>query len=257
MLKKLLQELIPSPILTYYKKARYYKTIKKFKIEDEPDLIVVQKLLSPKDTILDIGANIGLYIHFLSTSVKRIVGFEPVPFTFSILENNAKLFEWDNIELHQAAISDTNGQAIIQVPIQAGVRNYFRATLTNNIDVSSDMSFEVKTQTLDSYLSRQSDTISFIKCDTEGHELSVVKGAFNFLNENKPAWLIEISGNPDEPDSESAELFSIMKSYGYKVYFFKDSKLQKRNPGDESVNYFFLQDTHLETLTKQGIEIDI
>jgi hypothetical protein len=42
------------------------------------------------------------------------------------------------------------------------------------------------------------DKVTFIKCDVEGHELAVVSGGKKFFERSKPAWLMEVGGDPDE-----------------------------------------------------------
>ena len=99
------------------------------------------------------------------------------------------------------------------------------------------------------------DSISFIKCDVEGHELSVIEGANSFLFKSYAAWLIEISSNPDENNSPASKLISIMNQHGYMIYFYNGKALQKYRKGDKNVNYFFLKKDHLKILEEKGLDI--
>src|SRR5262245_35964871 len=50
----------------------------------EPELELLPKLVERGDTVLDIGANFGLYAYYLSRAVGpsgRVYCFEPIPFT--------------------------------------------------------------------------------------------------------------------------------------------------------------------------------
>lgn len=258
MFKRFIQQCIPDVILQKYKQHKFFRLVRDFDINDEPDLLIARNLIDKNSVFVDIGANIGLYTRFLSPHAKSVISFEPVPFTFSILSKNISKFGLQNVELHPVAISDDDGHAIIEVPIQAGVRNYFRAALSEQKDNSeSEMAFTVKTASIDSLFSGSNDDITFIKCDAEGHELAIIKGAGKFLQENRPSWLIEVSGNPDESGTEAAELFSIMKKYNYEIFFYDGQTLRKFKPGDKSINYFFLQDGHLDLILKNDIEINM
>ena len=99
---------------------------------------------------------------------------------------------------------------------------------------------QIRLRSLDEILVGSKSPIKFIKCDVEGHELSVVKGARTVIEKFRPAWLIEVSHDPDKLRSPSNELFSLLRSYGYKVFWLNGDKLIERTAGDRSVNYFFL-----------------
>ena len=79
------------------------------------------------------------------------------------------------------------------------------------------------------------------------HELAVVKGARTVIEKFKPAWLIEVSHDPDEIGSPSNELFSILRSYDYKIFWLNGDNLVERAARDRSVNYFFLTAEQVRT----------
>lgn len=256
MIKRLFQSLIPSFILDKYKESQYFKILRDFDIKDQPDLIIAEKLVDESSIFVDIGANIGLYTKYISPLVKQVKSFEPVPFTFDMLSKNVAKFELGNVELNQVAISSSDGEATIEVPIQGGARNYYRASLElSNSDNSSEMKIRVPTKTIDSLFLIQIEEISFIKIDVEGHELSVINGAASFLKSTHCAWLIEIDGNPDEENSPAFEVFKQMKKAGFTGFFFDGKILQQRKEGDTSVNYFFLLEQHVDKLSASGVII--
>lgn len=255
MIKRILQNIAPEFLLSYYKKKAYIHQIKNADISDEPDLIIAQKIISADSVVIDIGSNIGLYVHFLSQQAKKIISFEPVPFTFDILLNNASKFGWNNLEAHQIAISDKVGETSIKVPIQSGVYNYFRATVSEQ-ENGKGTSYMVHTKTIDSLFMKFNEPISLIKCDTEGHELAALKGAQQFLKTKRPAWLMEVSGNPDKLHSKAYNVFKFLSKLDYTPYFFEEPVLKKRKKGDTSINYFFLQKSHVRDLENSGVAIE-
>ncbi|MEP2010827.1 MAG: FkbM family methyltransferase [Balneola sp.] len=257
MLKNLIQQLVPSFILKKYKQEKFYRLIRDFNIENEPDLIIAQKLCTPKQTVIDIGANIGLYSKFLSPLASKVLAVEPVPFTFQILSKNIERFKIENVTLYNNAISDHIGKALITVPIQSGVRNYFRASISSqeDDDDQSIHSVPIETTTLDSLCLDHAEKISLIKCDVEGHELQCVLGAEQIVKSHSPAWLIEISDDPDKSASSSFQLFELMKKNRYRIFWFDGDILFERKTGDDSVNYFFLNNSHIDLLIKTGVGI--
>lgn len=101
MLKRFIQSLIPSILLSRYKETQYFKILRDFNINDQPDLIIAEKLVDENSIFVDIGANIGLYTKYLSPFTKQVKAFEPVPFTFEMLSKNVRKFALKNVVLNQ------------------------------------------------------------------------------------------------------------------------------------------------------------
>lgn len=252
--KSYIQNKIPCFLLSVYKTRKFYKIAAKSGVETEPDLLIARHLVSIHSVFVDIGANIGIYTKALSALSAKVISFEPVPFTFKMLNKIVGHFSLVNVETRQIAISDKPGTAILHIPEQHGVKNYYRASLTGREAQPPAMAVEVQTDTLDNALKGIS-SVSFVKCDVEGHELACIQGALNILETQKPAWLIEINSDPDNPESEAFELFGIMKLFGYTSWFRSGERLKKREEGDTSINYFFLTTAHVDLLKVKGIAL--
>jgi hypothetical protein len=74
----------------------------------------------------------------------------------------------------------------------------------------------------------------------EGHELLAVKGALQVISRDKPALLIEVTGDPDRPDSPAGELFALLAGLGYQPFTWGSGKLHGRCSGEQQGDYFFL-----------------
>lgn len=259
---------MPSFALNWYKEKQYYKIIRDFDIKTEPDLLVARELADKESISVDIGANIGLYTTYLSPVSSKVISIEPVPFTFFMLTKIIVHFSLPNVKTYQIAISESIGEAHIEIPNQAGTRNYYRAFLRgvpkNRIngktkqqgkEDAAEFHHKVKTKTIDSLLLTEAPKISLIKCDVEGHELQCVIGAGEFLKRSKPAWMIEVSEDFDDADSSAFHLKTIMESYNYETYLYENGVLRARKVGDRSINYFFLQNDHLEKLKQSTIKV--
>jgi FkbM family methyltransferase len=130
------------------------------------------RFVSKGMTVIDVGANAGLITrHFcgLVGEKGRVFSFEPDPLVFRFLEFNTRPFA--NKELVQSAVSDN------QVPMQLHLNSC--SSLGNSLfnKAKSVESVSVSCTSLDEFLkSRGEPIVDVVKIDTEGAELSVLRG---------------------------------------------------------------------------------
>lgn len=171
---------------------------------DEPEFKLLDNLLAPGEWVIDIGANVGHYTKRLSDLVGvhgRVIAFEPVPTTFSLLSANAQLFRHSNVTLINAAVSDKLETVGISLPkFPTGLTNYYEAHLSS----ADESSLSVLTMTLDSLNIRQ--RIALVKIDAEGHESQVIGGMKKLIESSQPVLIIETS---------STDIISSLSSFGY------------------------------------------
>src|SRR5438045_1596543 len=87
----------------------------------EPELELVRYAVQPGDTVLDIGANFGLYTYAMARAVGaagRVYSFEPVPFTHRTLATVLRLLHVKNATVVPKGCSDTAGTVRFTVPLQ-------------------------------------------------------------------------------------------------------------------------------------------
>lgn len=165
-------------------------------------------------TLLDIGANIGLYSLL---SAKRLGGsgfvhaFEPTPFVANRLRDNVRLNHFHNVIVNQIALSDQAGTVKFYVHEEADC---------SSLAAVSSNSIEVQTMSLDEYLRRAAiQRVDLIKIDVEGAEVKVLRGAQALLSRpDAPTIMLEFNpplltlmGTSDD------ELAALLSSYGYKL----------------------------------------
>ena len=170
---------------------------------DEPEYALLSSLLDEGDWAIDVGANIGHYTKRMSDLVGqagRVIAFEPVVDTFSLLAANVQNCEFQNVTLLNAAAADATGLASISIPhFENGTLNYYEASINDE-----DQGLSVMTMAIDSL---QLDTrVRLLKIDAEGHELAVLRGAINLLRRCKPILIVEVS---------SHDVHSFIESLGY------------------------------------------
>lgn len=228
---------MPDSALAPLKRAYYSRLLRRSDSKQEPELVALSGLVHSGDTVLDIGANIGIYTKRLSELVGpngRVISMEPLPATFDILRSNVRALRLRNVTCLNVAVSDHAGFVSMEVPkYDTGWQNIYRAHIVNTTGGN------VKAIFLDDTL-RDLDRLDFVKCDVEGHELAVLRGATDLIQRHHPKWLVEIGGDPDETDSESWQTFQLLLGFGYRAFIPKGSELVPREKGETAINYFFL-----------------
>jgi len=243
---------LPSPVIHWLKKRHYLRLLKDQGPNEEPDFALIAKLVKPGDCVIDVGANYGVFMKFLSELVGDtgiVYCIEPVPGTFEIISSNATNLKLNNVHLMNCAFSDHKADAVMEIPrLPGGGENYYQARIIDDRSDPTLRQVKIKTVTLDSQFASKGRAIDFIKCDVEGHELRCVSGAIQVLRTCRPAWCVEVSGDPDQSGSDSWRLFRLFETEGYESFWFDGRVLKKRRPADKSINYFFLQPSHLPSL---------
>jgi FkbM family methyltransferase len=256
--KDLALRFLPDRLLHYDKKVHYARVVQQAGEADEPDLRVLNFLVEPGQSVMDIGANIGIYSRYLSQRVGptgHVLSVEPIPLTYDIFRSNLRKLNLRNVEARNCAVSDAVGEVTMHVPkYDSGGENFYGARIDEGGWDSSSRSFVVKTETVDHLLA--STPVHFIKCDVEGHELSCIKGAAQTIARSTPAWLIEISGNIDDEASNARQTTNILQVNGLLPYWFDGEKLRIRSHGANSINYFFLTAAHVENIRRKGLVVE-
>jgi FkbM family methyltransferase len=171
---------------------------------DEPEYDILPSLITSGDWAIDIGANVGQYTKRFSELVGprgRVIAFEPVPATFSLLAANIQYFAHPNVTLINAAASDKSHIVGMSIPeFSTGLANYYQAHLS----ASGEMGQPVIALSLDSLCFDH--RIALVKIDVEGHEALVLAGMQRLLKKYLPVLIIETG---------SKEVITNLASLGY------------------------------------------
>jgi len=243
-LKHLTLRFLPDALLQPMRKAHYARKV--LHAAEEAEMGVIPHLLPFGGCAIDLGANFGMYTRLFAQIVGpdgQVHAVEPVPSTFEVLQSNVNRLGLSNVTVHNFAVSDEEGTVTMAVPeYDRGGENLYEARVISDSDAAASRTVRVPACTLDDLFGRLGQ-VDFVKCDVEGHELNVIRGATEILRVHRPAWLIEVSGDPDDPESSAAELIDRMRQFGYRMYH-----LDRGRPGSRSVNYFFLRPEHVRWL---------
>jgi FkbM family methyltransferase len=137
--------------------------------------------------LLDIGANHGAYanaLHQLAPTA-RIFAFEPHPLTFSLLQSHLRISP--SVLAINKAVADRPGRLTLYDFQSTDGSTQASLCKTAVALYSSDLvEYPVDCTTVDAFMAEMGlDYIDLLKIDTEGRDLSVLKGAQNALQNRK------------------------------------------------------------------------
>jgi FkbM family methyltransferase len=232
----------------------------------EPELAIVPHAARAGETVLDLGANLGMYLPALSTVVGEtgtVYAFEPIPYTFRTLTHVKTLLRLRNVMLVPKGCADTDARVTFEVPVQGsgaaatgqaylGRRNDGRAGWERQVRWTRTEPVEADVVKLDSFLSDASD-ISLIKADIEGAELLAFHGAVKLIERWLPTVICEI--NPWFLDGFGLGLHDLLGFFSdrqYVLYKLDDGDRRLRTvaeaAGLEEDNYVFVHPKRLARL---------
>lgn len=260
-MKNAILKFVPDLVLRYLKAIHYVRHVRMFSETDELDLKVVKYLVRPGDTVVDVGANVGWYTCYLSRLVGergRVISLEPMPETFWLLSMCVKWYRLSNVMLVNVGASEVEKTAVMEVPsYELGGENFYMAHVVDENSAGwSEHREKVRLKSLDSLLGTAVSDIKFVKCDVEGHELAVVRGATRLIAVKNAAWLMEVSraSDPDIEGTRSWQIFRQFENHGFTPWWFDgQQQLKQRKRGDRALNYFFLLPAHISTLEQSPL----
>ncbi|MFA5976139.1 MAG: FkbM family methyltransferase [Elusimicrobiota bacterium] len=183
--------------------------------------VLLETVLRPGDTFIDIGANIGMLTLTAARRTGpsgRVLSFEPNPSVVQRLRKQAEINGLSNVTVFPIGLGDQNGELPFQMIQQSSGWSTFaarpeQAGLTYK-------TVQIPVRRADDVLPASIGPRVLVKIDAEGFECRVLRGMGKFL-ERRPAVITEV-----EPEllqnagSSPDELHGLMTRQGYKAFGF-------------------------------------
>jgi FkbM family methyltransferase len=190
----------------------------------EPELNELRWLVERSTLAVDVGANKGAYTYALSKLVGKgghVIAIEPIAELSRYLRIACTQLSLP-VTVEQCCLSSVNGEGELFIPTSELGEFLTGLASLNKLDKSSDGEIiKVNLKRLDDMLKYRKLRISFIKCDVEGHELEVFRGAIDILKTDRPNLLIEIEQR--HSDITIKEHFDFFLAQNYKGFFLDES----------------------------------
>ena len=151
------------------------------------DIFLPSVIKSNRPLLLDVGANVG---HFSQLLLLRFPNsiihcFEPHPNNFKHLQDNLSSPE---LVFHNVGLGDASTSKFLfdRKSENGSEHASIYKDVISDIHKQETIQYEITIKTLDQLsIDYKWDYIDYLKIDTEGHELSVLRGASKILNQNK------------------------------------------------------------------------
>jgi len=234
---------LPEGVRQFIRKQYYPRVLLKYTADQWEYATVVKNYIPEGGCVVDAGANVGYLSHLFSLWVGapgHVHSFEPVPWTFDILQSNARKLGLKNMSVYNLALSERAGTAVMQIPTYAdGRENLYESRITEEADTAL-RTVEVKLNSLDDLLLAKTTNVDFIKIDVEGHELEVVTGAKKLLMRDQPPLLIEVSGPLADDEEAAGQLRLMLAGLGYAPHVLRKGLIEPWDGVEVCVDYLFL-----------------
>jgi len=191
---------------------------------------IIEQVLQPGMTALDIGANIGYFTVMMARivgSTGRVFAVEPHPGNFELLRTNvARNGFADWTELQEVAIARTSGRQPLLISPHSNWHSLFRPAMNACLSWHEKYrhrvvgSVEVETSTLADYLNGKRP-IDFLHMDIEGYEVEILRSLAAQATEGNARLHVLFETHPEFYDTHYNDIRSVLyelcERHGYRI----------------------------------------
>lgn len=211
----------------------------------EPETIEWIDRMDKKDTLWDIGANVGLYSVYAGLKGMNVFAFEPSALNTFLISKNIEINNLkDNVSLFPIAVSDKNEFGYLNMTSTelGGALNEFNKTDVKTVGEGKYKVEVVYKQGMFSYSidelieKYKFEVPNYIKIDVDSIEDKIVYGANKTLsNENVKGVLLEL----DETEDRTKTIIDFLSERGLNLKEKRHSEMFDNSKFKTQFNYIF------------------
>jgi FkbM family methyltransferase len=184
---------------------------------DEGLAWLLQALLSPRMTFLDVGAHVGAFTLVAAEMVGnegKVLAVEPLPPCVEAIRRNASINRMDNVKVYEGALCDHSGRIGFLSDLQQT-----GGWIASN---PGQAAFETRCWTLDEFLlSEGIARVDVMKLDASGNELGALRGGAKTLLRGGVGTLVMKLYHPSVTQErfgyDSRESLSLLREWGFQL----------------------------------------
>jgi len=203
--------------------------------EDPQERELIKKIVKEGNTVIDVGANIGIHTVTMANCVGKtghVYAFEPSQNNVKLLRQTMKLNGFHNVSIIDKAVSDKPGKSLFY--------------LSNGISAHSLTDFgynkgsvEIDVESLDHFFENLDKKIDFLKIDAEGYDFKVLRGMQNILKNSDLKFLIEFFPERLKKAGDSpSEFLQFLFENGFTVKDLKKNRFLTINDIGEIAEFY-------------------
>lgn len=180
------------------------------------------------DVVFDVGANIGMFTTYcFESGVKSVIAIEPGE-TFPCLIKNTSQYSDSIIYRHHAAWEYDTSLEFVERVDESG-QSHVKGQI--NADRNSVVK-RLPAQCIDTIVRNFNlEKVDFIKIDTEGSEVEILKGAYNTIKRFKPKLVVCLYHKPGDWELIPNVIGNIVHSYRFVPVSYRETRAD--------IGYFF------------------
>lgn len=207
----------------------------------EPEVSFMDRFIPANSIVMQIGASDGRHSFYMARKLdcKLIICFEPSTYTYNILNVLKRLFRFSQIRTENLAIGAGTGKCYLITPVKrSGHLGLAFAHVSDELPDPLNADYgpgfkgsivsQIERTSVDEYCHKNNiHKLDFIRCDVEGSELNVLRGAHNSLKRFRPVLLMEVHPHilKNSFGTSAEEVWQELEQLGYCMYYLLGNNL--------------------------------
>jgi FkbM family methyltransferase len=218
----------------------------------EKEIRFLRHWLRPGMTVIDIGANLGVYSLPMSRLVGptgRVFAYEPGSEARNHLQRSQELNKIDNMQILPVALSDSRRVGRLLHGVSSEENKLGDIGIGERVEI---------TRLDDEDIVRCWSPPDFVKIDAEGEEQRILGGAYKFLSRYSPLIMFEIKAGA----TINQALRGIFPSLGYRLFRQLEGApilvpdLPQQDLDEYELNLFAAKPDRVRLLSEQGVLVE-
>jgi FkbM family methyltransferase len=200
---------------------RFVRRIRNNPLAD-PEVQLLPRFAKSGDVAIDVGANGAnwtLALHNVVGPTGHVFAFEADPYYARATASAIRILHMKGVRLFPFGLSDKEEEVSLRIIDEAGLRVDGLAYVDRSGSADQGTMTMIRLKTLDSLIPQYPELLrtALLKCDVEGYELFVLRGAQEIIEKARPVVILE-TGNFERQGYSPRDVYEFFSSKGYSAY---------------------------------------
>jgi FkbM family methyltransferase len=188
----------------------------------DPEVALIPRFIKKGGVAVDVGAanaNWTAALHSIVGDSGRVLAFEADPYLALATMHTIRILRMKGVQLFQFGLSETEEEVPLRIVDDSNQRVSGLAYINKRAKTDHKEATMVRLKTLDSLIAEFPELLqtSVLKCDVEGYELYVLRGARQVLEKARPVVILEI-GNYEKQGYTARDVYNFFRERNYSPF---------------------------------------